>query len=607
MLAICGNRGAGQGHQACQDGAPAVRRCVDVPDPQHLYSLAYGGLPAGWDNRFCHQGVGVGDGRVDMRRVKWLLLSFVVLVGSGLITSCSEDTVTSEQDVLSPTTEILYPISTVDERMDIADSVTVYIKADDNEAVAKVEIWIVPESEDDPEMIATLTEPLRRSQIPDTLQQNDGSEVYRTQWLTGSIQNGTVVRLFCRTYDGKGNSSRSDIMIVRIMNEGVPRRPPRPDFTWSPVRGTTESIYTFDASMTEDDVDPPEDILVRWDFDGDGRWDLDWSPTLDAATKVERQYPFARIYTVKLEAKNSYLPNRVGTKERSIEVNNPGQELKPPEPQEMVLVPADAYPVGTADTASVVAGEDEYPLHQAVVTVGFYIRRTEEPNRLYAHFLQEEMARDDTRIRRVGNEIWYSPNRLEPEEPDSMPRRIMDLSKSALQWNPDSLRVVVTPGYEDYPVVGVNWHGAKAYAERYGMRLPTEHEWEIAAKGLFVDYVYPWGTTISPEQANYSHSDNPPRRLLPIDSYPQATSPFGLLNMSGNAREWTKDWYGPYESGQQVNPGGPISGTLRVIRGGSFVSTDAGVRVTGREAAAPDLISSQVGFRTAFTDTLVVR
>jgi formylglycine-generating enzyme required for sulfatase activity len=539
--------------------------------------------------------------------MKWLSMGFILLAGLGVISSCTEDSVTTGEDAIAPSTEVLYPISTIDDRLDIADSTYVYVKAKDEVRLSRVEIWASPESEDPAEAIAVLTEPLPMSQVPDSLQQDDGSAVYVTHWMTGDIPNFTVVRLFSRAYDEAGNSTRSDLMVLRIMNEGVPRRPPNPDFTWTPSRGTVEDVFVFDASLSTDDGGPDEPISVRWDFDGDGIWDLDWSPTLLSTTPVEHKYSLARVYTVRLEAHNSYLPNRTNIKERSIEVTNVGGRLDPPEPLEMTLIPAGAYPVGTADTTLAFADEDEYPLHQAVLTVGFYIRRTEVPNRLYVEFLKKEMEQGDPRVRYESNNIWYYPDRVEPVEPDSIPRKIVDLPLSAMYWDPDSTAVVVDPADAEHPVVGVNYYGAKAYAEHYGMRLPTEHEWEIAAKGAMVDYLYPWGTTITGSQANYNNLQSPPGRVLPIGSYPNWPSPFGMLDMSGNVKEWTKDWYGPYEPGQIVNPPGPIFGTLRVVRGGSFLTTAAGVRVTAREATDPSITSSQLGFRTAFTDTLDTR
>jgi formylglycine-generating enzyme required for sulfatase activity len=222
-------------------------------------------------------------------------------------------------------------------------------------------------------------------------------------------------------------------------------------------------------------------------------------------------------------------------------------------------------------------------------------------------FLRKEMEGSAPRVRYEDNNIWYYPDRVDPVEPDSIARKIVDLPVSALYWDPDSTAVVVDPADAELPVVGVNWFGAKAYAEHFGMRLPTEHEWEIAAKADSVEFLYPWGTTIARTQANYNSLQSPPGRVLPIDSYSDWPSPFGLLNVCGNVKEWTKDWYGPYEEGQVVNPPGPIFGTLRVVRGGSFLTTAAGVRSTAREATDPSVTSSQVGFRTAFTDTLDTR
>jgi formylglycine-generating enzyme required for sulfatase activity len=238
------------------------------------------------------------------------------------------------------------------------------------------------------------------------------------------------------------------------------------------------------------------------------------------------------------------------------------------------------------------------------MTADFFIRRTEVPNRLYLQFLREEMSGDLLRVRRIGNQIWFYPNLVEPVEDDSLPQKILDTTISAIFVDGDTLGV--SPEDRDLPVVGVSWYGAKAYAERYGLRLPTEHEWEIAAKGELSTYLYPWGMTITPDQANYNDPANPFRGLRPIGSYPAATSPFGLLDLCGNAKEWVSDWYGLYLPGQQSNPGGPIEpigefGAIRVLRGGSYLNTAAGVRVTAREAAEPTSLSEQIGFRTAYT------
>ncbi len=173
------------------------------------------------------------------------------------------------------------------------------------------------------------------------------------------------------------------------------------------------------------------------------------------------------------------------------------------------------------------------------------------------------------------------------------------MGSSALFYDPTGDSISVDADKRSLPVVGVTWFGAKAYAEHYGLRLPTESEWEIAAKSDSTRYNYPWGRTITPSQANYVDSGN--RALRPIGSYPDSRSPWGVLDLSGNAAEWVKDWYGPYPSLAQINPEGPVTGELRVIRGGSFLASPRGVRVTARTADTPGLSSDQIGFRTAYT------
>jgi formylglycine-generating enzyme required for sulfatase activity len=78
--------------------------------------------------------------------------------------------------------------------------------------------------------------------------------------------------------------------------------------------------------------------------------------------------------------------------------------------------------------------------------------------------------------------------------------------------------------------------------------------------------------------------------------------PFEVYQLSGNAAEWVKDWYGSYSSEEVTNPEGPFTGSLKVLRGGSFFSSSAGVRVTARTATLPEIASREIGFRTAFTD-----
>ena len=161
----------------------------------------------------------------------------------------------------------------------------------------------------------------------------------------------------------------------------------------------------------------------------------------------------------------------------------------------------------------------------------------------------------------------------------------------------------------DHPVVQVSWYGAKAFCDYYyGYRLPTEAEWEYAARGGYHDpyYNYPWGSNIIDcSKANYKSSSgycNP----LGLTSYPY-TSPvghygpqgaYGLCDMSGNVWEFCQDWYGAdyYSSSPGTNPSGPASGTARVFRGGSW-SADYGYRVSARYWHDPSSRNWGGGFR----------
>ena len=227
----------------------------------------------------------------------------------------------------------------------------------------------------------------------------------------------------------------------------------------------------------------------------------------------------------------------------------------------MVLVASGEFLMGNE-------AEGDAPPHRVYLDA-FYIDRQEVTNARYLKFVETTRHRAPQHVVDPQYDLWVG--------------------------------AALSPGVADLPVVNVDWSDADAYCRWAGKRLPTEAEWEKAARGTD-GRIFPWGNEApSFARLNFSRSWQGAHTLQPVGNYEAGNSPYGAQDMAGNVWEWVSDWYdaGSYAAGLSRNPQGPPSGSSKILRGGSWTNSADSVRATHRREEDPDMRNGDSGFRCA--------
>jgi formylglycine-generating enzyme required for sulfatase activity len=342
-----------------------------------------------------------------------------------------------------------------------------------------------------------------------------------------------------------------------------------------------------------------------------GRRKISW------ASKVDLPGAFGSNYRVKVTANDNYVP---------------------PVPADMVYIPGGTFQMGDSFSEG---DSDERPVHSVTLSP-FYMGKYEITNGQYCNFLNSALSQGLITV--SSNIVYKASSGTTYPYCDTYQYS----TYSQINWNGSTFTVRAKSGrgMDNDPMVEVSWYGAVAYCNwrsqqegkqacynlttwerdtnKKGYHLPTEAQWEYAARGGLSGKRFPWGDTINQTQANfysYSYSyDVTKNQYHPIwnDGASPYTSPvgffdgtmkyranynwpssvtsyqtanggngYGLYDMAGNAWEWCNDWYGSYSSGSQTNPTGPTTGTFRVLRGGCWYGYANLCRVADRGGSDP--------------------
>jgi formylglycine-generating enzyme required for sulfatase activity len=269
-------------------------------------------------------------------------------------------------------------------------------------------------------------------------------------------------------------------------------------------------------------------------------------------------------------------------------------------PYDKILIPAGDFIMGaTNQDRQIEASSNELPKHKVYLD-NYFIDRTEVTNEMFIAFVEATnyiTVAEKTNYGHIYsdsiNNTWYTDPSANWRDPEGLGQGIK--------------------GRENYPVVQMNWEDAKNFCKWRGGRLPTEAEWEKAARGTN-ENIYPWGNTYDGALLNGSDKTLGKDSNLfifndgyaftaPVGSFPEGASPYGVLDMAGNILEWVNDFYDEnyYAQSPERNPTGPSNGQNHLLRGGSWFSGPKNNRSANRTPAENlDVASINYGFRCAY-------
>lgn len=289
------------------------------------------------------------------------------------------------------------------------------------------------------------------------------------------------------------------------------------------------------------------------------------------------------------------------------------RELRDEVSSRMIVLPGGAFLMGT-DNLEGFPADGEGPIREVTVK-SFSMDRSPVTNDLFAKFVQA--TEYQTEAERFGwSFVFWShlpADRFDELVEDTVAAAPWWCKVFGAAWNTPEGPGSNLRDRGDHPVVQVSWNDAQAFCEWSGQRLPTEAEWEYAARGGLVQKVHPWGDKLRPDgkhriniwQGQFPEvdtGDDGYTGTCPVDAFPP--NGYGLYSVTGNTWEWCADWFDPtfHMTASRDNPQGPPNGVARVMKGGSFLCHRTycnRYRVAARSSNTPDSAGSNIGFRCA--------